>query len=179
MGTAWGRPEDGAPDTAHGAAQGWGQPGEGLPNFSHLPCSEPCARMWTNFSDLDRRVCPTPCRPRRVDTALAVRRSGRRECAGLPWETLCGRSPGTSSRCGRRSRWLGGPTGPGAAAVALPEAQDQPPRRAKHLLLLIGRCEICPWNLNVTYRDSGSLYVCRTRVPNQAPTNVKITKADP
>ncbi|MGQ0718688.1 MAG: recombinase family protein [Pseudonocardiales bacterium] len=53
-----------------------------------------------------------------------------------------------------------------------PERKITRPGRAKHLLSLIAHCGVCGGTLNVAYRDTGSLYICRTK------GCVRITKAD-
>ncbi|MGH4007847.1 MAG: recombinase family protein [Pseudonocardiaceae bacterium] len=42
-----------------------------------------------------------------------------------------------------------------------PQRKTTRPGRAKHLLSLIACCGVCGGMLNVAYRDSGALYVCR------------------
>ncbi len=53
-----------------------------------------------------------------------------------------------------------------------PERKTTRPGRAKHLLSWIARCGVCLGTLNVAYRDTGSLYLCRTN------GCVRITQAD-
>ena len=53
-----------------------------------------------------------------------------------------------------------------------PERRTTRPGRAKHLLSLIAHCGVCGGTLNVAYRDTGSLYICRVN------GCVRITQAD-
>jgi len=53
-----------------------------------------------------------------------------------------------------------------------PERKSTRPGRAKHLLSWIAHCGVCGGILNVAYRDTGTLYICRTN------GCVRITQAD-